>query len=69
MLVDDKVEIYLCMFSYIFFLYMPCVFEMHLPKFMEARSLLYRGQNASDLVFPPLGIHLSKAEIGKGKVG
>ena len=28
------------MFSYILLLYMPHVFAMHLPNFMEARSLL-----------------------------
>ena len=44
-------------------LFMPCVFMMHFPNFMEARNL-YRGQNASDLVFPPLGICLQMAEGG-----
>ena len=54
MLVDDQVEVYLCMNVPVFacyalyvlcilLLYMPCVFVMHFPKFMEARNLL-QGQ-------------------------
>ena len=40
---------------------MPCMFQCILPKFMEARSLL-QNQNASDLAFLPIEIHLGNAE-------
>ena len=46
---------------------MPCVFAMHLPKFMEARILL-QSKEATELVFPPLIILLRKEETRKGKV-
>ena len=52
------------MFSCILLLYMPRVFAMHFPKFMEARSML-QSQEAANLVFPPLGIHLREAKGGK----
>ena len=44
-----------------FALFMPCMFYAFFPTLMEARSLL-PSQNASDLVFSPLEIHLGKAK-------
>ena len=66
MLNDDEVDVYLCIFPAFYLCFCLNVF-MHFCLSSWRLEAYYRGQNASDLVFPSFEIHLGKVEAGSWK--